>query len=313
VLFLNILFIKPAEYLKNKFNIPENISSFIIITIISIIIVTLINILIPSTLLSLKEISEKIANNLYIFSLNLSNFINKTLYYLNIENQIQSDQIYKMLIEQINKNIPSITEKTINIVIYSTKTIFNIILIIVLTFYTIKDYHKIKNFQSKLISKLFNIEQQKVEKIIEDSEEILRKFFIGQIIAATYIFLFTSITLSIFKVEQFFVIAFLSSIFELIPFIGAFIAFTISTLFIINKGIINTITFIIIATIAYQVLAKVIYPYFVGKILKISVMTIIISIMIGYKLYGIFGMAIAIPFISILKKIFLQDNNSTNN
>jgi len=306
VFFLNILLRPVVDYLKIKLKLSETISSFLIILVLSFMIITILNILIPSIYISIKEISEKINKNLYFFLVSISNSLNNIFSSIGIKTNIQSDQLYKVLVDQISKNIPSITEKTFSIILYSTKTIFNILLIIVLTFYTIKDYHLIKNFQTNLISKVFNLSSQQVGETITKIENILRKFFLCQLVAATYIFTFTFISLYIFQVEQFLVIATLAGLFELIPFIGAFISFTLSVIFIINKGITSTLIFIVIAIIAYQILAKVIYPYFAGKILKLSVITIIISLMMGYKLYGIFGMVIAIPLVSTLKVILFN-------
>ncbi|MFN4219365.1 MAG: AI-2E family transporter [bacterium] len=309
-IFLAVV-IKPlTDKIYQKFKISREFSSLILILFFFTIVITLFIILIPNLYDSLGDFIKILQENL---NLTIAAIINVINYYLSfIEIKIEYQKIIQNTINQINQNIPQITEKLINLIFSGGKTIFNIILITVLTFYTLKDYEKIRNYKINLFSKIFSLDKENLDKLVYEIEVILRKFLLGQIFAATYIFLFTLITLKSLGVKQYLIVAIISGIFELIPFIGAFLAFSISIIFLLNKGIISILIFIIIATIAYQILAKIIYPNIVGKILNISVITVLISIIIGFKLYGIFGMFIAVPFVAIIKNIIDKDLNKTH-
>lgn len=299
MLFFAII-IKPiVDKIEKNTKISKELSILLIITLFFATLITLIFILIPNIYNSISEIAKNLQENIKLTLTSLTNFISNKLPF--IQFSINYNQIYQNIIEQINRNIPQITEKAIQIIFSSGKIIFKIILIAVLTFYMIKDYEKIIEYKTKVLSKIFNIPIENIRELVSEIENIIRKFLLGQIFAATYIFIFTLITLFLFNIKQYFLIALIAAIFELIPFIGAFISFSISIIFILNKGILNVIIFILIATIAYQILAKIIYPNVVGKILNISVITVLISIMVGFKLYGIFGMFIAVPIVSIIK------------
>lgn len=314
IYFLTIFFsiiLKPiVDWLEKKYKLSTNFSSLIIIFLFFGIVITLFTILIPSLYYTLTEFAKTLQENLVALNNSLINIVNKYLSFLEVD--IQSEQIIKNILNQINQNIPKITEKILEILLSSSKIILNIILVTVLTFYHVKDYEKIKKFKINIISKLFSIKPQLVEKTTYVIEKILRKFLLGQIFAASYIFLFTLISLKIFNVKQYLIVATIAGIFELIPFIGAFIAFFISIIFLLNKGFLSVILFIILATIAYQILAKIIYPNIVGKILKISVISVLLSIIIGFKLYGIFGMFIAVPLASIIKNIIEENEEPSN-
>ncbi|MEN3014830.1 MAG: AI-2E family transporter [bacterium] len=300
-LFLSIVIKPQVDQITNKIGISRDFATLIIILLFFGFIITLILILIPSIYESIKDIAKTLQENINSIFISSINFFNNYLYFLGTK--INYSEVYQNILNQINQNIPKILERMIDIFLGGWKIIFNILLVAVLTFYTIKDYEKIKSYKAKLVSKIFNIPISNLESIISESETIIRKFILGQIFAATYIFLFTLISLYLFNVKQYFIAALIAGIFELIPFIGAFVAFTISIIFLLNKGIIPVLTFIIIATIAYQILAKIIYPNIVGKILNLSVITVLICILVGFKLYGIFGMFIAVPTISIIKNI----------
>lgn len=310
MLFFSII-IKPiTDSIQTKYKISREISTLVIIIFIFAITITLIVILIPNIYSSLLNILKTLQENLSSIFVSISNTLNQYLEFLDIK--IHSNQVYENLVKQLNENIPQITEKVFDIAFSGGKAIFNILLISVLTFYMVKDYEKIRNYKITILSRIFNTNVETIQEIVEVSEKVLRKFIVGQLFAATYIFLFTLISLHLFKVKEYFIVALIAGIFELIPFIGAFIAFSISIIFLIDKGVLNVIIFIILATIAYQILAKIIYPNVVGKILNISVITVLLSIMIGFKLYGIFGMFISVPTISILKILIEKKLNKTH-
>ncbi|MCS7243446.1 MAG: AI-2E family transporter [Candidatus Calescibacterium sp.] len=310
MLFFSIVIKPVVDRLNSKYSVSRELSTLVIIIFVLIIIITLLLILIPNIYSSITDIFKTLQENLNSILIAITNILNKYLHFLDIK--IESNQIQENLLRQLNQNIPQITEKIVDIALSGTKIIFNILLIAVLTFYMIKDYEKIRSYKIKVISWISNIPKEKAEEIALTIETVLRKFLFGQLFAATYIFLFTLISLYLFNVKEYFIVALIAGIFELIPFIGAFIALSISTLFLLNKGIINIIAFLIIAIIAYQVLAKIIYPNIVGKILNISVITVLISIIIGFKLYGIFGMFISVPTISIIKILIDKKINQTH-
>lgn len=309
LMFFFSIILKPiVEKINEKYKFSREFTTLIIIFFFFSILLTLLFILIPSVYNSLKTFTKTLQENLTLILTSGNEIINK--YLKNFYIEIEINNVYQNIINTINQNIPQITEKMINIVFSGGKTIFNILLIAVLTFYMIKDYEKIREYKIKIISFLLNTDKKEIENLYTLSEETLRKFLIGQLIAALYIFLFTLISLYFFGVKEYFLVATISGIFELIPFIGAFIAFSLSILFILSKGLIPTIIFITLAIIAYQVLAKIIYPNVVGKILNISVITVLLSIIIGFKLYGIFGMFIAVPTMSIIKNILDKKINN---
>ncbi|MCX7759187.1 MAG: AI-2E family transporter [bacterium] len=310
MLFFSIIIKPTIDRLNLKYRVSREFSTLVIIIFVLFIIITLLLILIPNIYSSITDIFKTLQENLNSILIALTNILNKYLHFLDVK--IESNQIQENLLKQLNQNIPQITEKIVDIALSGSKIIFNILLIAVLTFYMIKDYEKIRDYKIKVISWILNMPKEKTEEIALTIETVLRKFLFGQLFAATYIFLFTLISLYLFNVKEYFIVALIAGIFELIPFIGAFIALSISTLFLLNKGIINIIVFLIIAIIAYQILAKIIYPNIVGKILNISVITVLISIIIGFKLYGIFGMFISVPTISIIKILIDKKINQTH-
>lgn len=301
-------FKKKSPLIKKILNFSNDFIIFILISFFIFLITIIILILTPTIYSSLKDIASNITDFIKSILILINNYFVFLKINLGLEN-INLDEIYKNIINEINNYIPNLANLLLNFVVNSTTIIGKIILVGILTFYFVKDYNKILDFYLKLFTK--NQEQvEKLKEIINIIEHTISKFIIGQLFAATYIFFFIFIILSLLKVKNGFIIALIAGIFELIPFIGAFIGFFLSTIFIIPLGLEKIIIFIIYITIIYQLLAKLIYPNFVGKILDISVITVLLSLLIGYKLAGIIGMFISIPIASIIKKIIIKNYNT---
>ncbi len=56
--------------------------------------------------------------------------------------------------------------------------------------------------------------------------------------------------------------------------------------------------------IGYQLLAKVIYPYVMGKLLELSPVTVLFSILCGAEVGGLAGMFVAVPIAASIKAVF---------
>ncbi len=301
-------FKKKYPFIRKILNFSNDFIIFILISFFIFLITIIILILTPTIYSSLRDIASNITDFIKSILILINNYFVFLKINLGLEN-INLDEIYKNIINEINNYIPNLANLLLNFVVNSTTIIGKIILVGILTFYFVKDYNKILDFYLKLFTK--NQEQvEKLKEIINIIEHTISKFIIGQFFAATYIFFFIFIILSLLKVKNGFIIALIAGIFELIPFIGAFIGFFLSTIFIIPLGLEKIIIFIIYITIIYQLLAKLIYPNFVGKILDISVITVLLSLLIGYKLAGIIGMFISIPIASIIKKIIIKNYNT---
>ncbi|MGC8734359.1 MAG: AI-2E family transporter [bacterium] len=291
-------------FLKKFFNFSNDFIAFSLISFFISLILVIILIITPALYSSIKDIASNIIDFLKTTLLLIDKYFLFLKSNLGLEN-VKLDELYKNIINEANNYIPNLANFLLNLVLNSTKIIGKIILIGILTFYFVRDYDKIIDFYLNIFTKE-NKQKEELTKIINLIEETISKFIIGQFFAAIYIFTFIFIILFIFKVKNSFIIALLAGTFELVPFIGAFIGFFLSIIFIIPLGIQKLIIFIIYITIVYQLLAKIIYPRFIGKILDISVITVLISLLIGYKIAGITGMFISIPIASIIKKIITK-------
>ena len=101
----------------------------------------------------------------------------------------------------------------------------------------------------------------------------------------------------------------LTALTAFIPIVGAFIGGFIGAILIVVIDPIKALIFIIFIIILQQVEGNLIYPHVVGKNMGIPSIWVLVAITIGGSLFGIMGMIIGLPIVSIIYAIIKENTN----
>ena len=125
-----------------------------------------------------------------------------------------------------------------------------------------------------------------------------------------------SIVLSVMGVKYAVLLGFLIGIFNLIPYFGAIIGVTLATLItIFTGGITQAIWVLVVLIILQQIDANIINPKIVGDALEISRILIIFSVTVGGAYFGVLGMFLGVPVVSVIKMMlddYIEQNENKN-
>lgn len=204
-------------------------------------------------------------------------------------------KLYAELPSELVKNMSlnEVGEKVLQIINNWTSNIKNIIANIFysvfISFYFLLGHEKVTNFFKKYIP--LNLK--------EEISTNLRIYVKGTLIDTLILFIISLITFYALKMPYSFLFAIIISITNIIPFIGPYIGGipAILVAFGVNYkfGIIIFITIIILQFIE----SNFIQPYIMSKSLKINPIIIIIGLIIFGYFFGIIGMLISSPIISV--------------
>lgn len=159
----------------------------------------------------------------------------------------------------------------------------------------------------KFILKLFSEErQQKVRGVIEKTATISQHYLFGRCILMIILAILYSIGLGLSGGSNFILISLIAAVLSLIPFvgniIGLFIALTFGNLTTGETSVL--IGVIITFTIAQIIDSYFLQPYVLGSKVNIHPLFIIIVVILGNAVWGIIGMAFAIPVLGIINSAF---------
>ena len=294
---------------KKKTNNLKRTASIIlsIITIIAVITIILI-LIIPQFFEVIKNLISNIPN----FLEDTKNFaIDITKRIPEVNNFIQSIQIntdtIKTSLMDISKNVLDITiTQASNLV----STIFNFIIAIVFAVYILANKEGLKVQAKKFIYARLDKEKAdyvlKVSRLARDS---FRSFLTGQAKEAIILGSLCALGMFILGIPYAGPIGALTAITAFIPIVGAFISGFIGAVLIVAVDPIKAIIFLIFIVVLQQVEGNLIYPHVVGKNIGLPSIWVLVAITIGGSLFGIMGMIVGLPVVSIIYAIVSENTN----
>lgn len=179
----------------------------------------------------------------------------------------------------------------------------SLLLVIIYVFFLIRYRSHFKLF----ILKLFSEEkQQKVKKVISKTSNVAQNYLRGKLILISLLCICYSIGLGISGVNNFILVSIIAAFLTLIPFLGNVIGFMIAIAFgyVVNGEISILIGIVITFTVAQFIESYVLEPYIVGDKIDLHPFFVIIVIIVGNLIWGIIGMALAVPILGILNVLF---------
>ena len=144
-----------------------------------------------------------------------------------------------------------------------------------------------------------------VFEIIDNIQFMVKKYLVGLFLQMIIVTILSFIAYTIIGVKYNFMLAILTGILNILPYIGIFTALLIGALITFATAGISHVLFIVIAIVVIHAIdGNIIMPRVVGSKVKINSLIVIIGLVVGEMIWGIAGMLLTIPILAILKIIF---------
>jgi len=164
-------------------------------------------------------------------------------------------------------------------------------------------------YRRHLVRFLFYIFEENKHKsilsIIYTTQKMVKQYLIGLIIQIIIVFTLTFFALEFLDVKYSFLIALITGVFNVIPYVGIISSMIIASVLTFATSDPGDVIFVMISYfIVHAIDANIVMPKIVGSKVKINSLIVIIGLVIGELLWGIMGMFLAIPILAISKIIF---------
>ena len=181
--------------------------------------------------------------------------------------------------------------------------IFNLILIIVISFYLSIREKGIEGFLRIIIPDHY---EDYVLNLWKRAEHRIALWVQGQFVLSLLIGILTYLGLMILGVKYALVLALITAIFELIPF-GMILAVVPAIVFAYTDGGVSLAFWVAgLYIVIHQFENYLIQPLVIKKVVGISPLVVILSLLIGFKLAGFWGLILAVPM-AVAMLEFLDD------
>ncbi len=170
-------------------------------------------------------------------------------------------------------------------------------LVMIFTFYFTVDKDKVKSFIVRNIPEKYKRDVMYVAVRINDA---LLEFVKGRLLMAIFVGLITMIALLIVRVDFAIIIGFVTCIADIIPYIGPLLGFLPAVLFAFMESPMKALIVGIIFVLIQWAENNIIAPKLLGDKIGLNPLLILIAIIIGGGMFGVMGMILGVPLISVI-------------
>ena len=187
-------------------------------------------------------------------------------------------------------------------------TLFDAFVAIIVSIYLLAERGEILNFARKFCKAMFKRNTYKeIAKNFRRSNDVFFKFLSSQILDALIMGTVASIAMSILQVKYAVLLGFMIGIFNLIPYFGAIVAVIVAGIITaLTGGISQAIWMAIVVIVLQQIDSNIINPRITGTNLNISPILVIFAVTIFGAYFGVIGMFLAVPIVTVIK-LWLED------
>ncbi len=203
---------------------------------------------------------------------------------------------------RITENIQNYLGRASSIITNAIGSVVNIVISFVtapiLLYYMLKEGEKLKPAVVKLApKKVRNV----FASFLSDTNKQLSLYIRGQILVAIGVAIMFLIGYNIIGLPYGSVLALVSGILNVIPYLGTFIAIVPAFIIAIVHSPVMVLYVLIVFTIEQTIEGRILSPKILGDNLEIHPITILIVLLVSGRLFGFSGIIIGVPLYAIIK------------
>lgn len=277
------------------------VASMVIFLVFILIIFAFFSMLIPTIYTQLNDLIASLPG---IFN-SVRNWITNFLNNFNSSDMVDvasiEANIFKSMEDlgtNITTNLPSMIMNAVGVVFSGLGTMA---ISLVVGLYLLFDFNNATDHLLKYIPKTHKYE---IETLINQIGEELRKCVRGTLTVACMVFVCDSLGFALAGLKAPILFGLLCGITDLIPYIGPYIGGAAAVIVGFSQSPMIGIIVLIIAVVVQLVENYVLQPVVMSKTVELHPVTIIIGLLIFGHFFGIIGMILAMPIMSLIKVVY---------
>ncbi len=265
----------------------------------------LLILLIPQTIESLTEFMAN--SSAYIESIKafIAKYAEKIDFIeINVDELIgSSNEVLASVMTWLTNNY----QQFINLFYQLGSHLFSLIIVLAMSIYALLDRKNIKKGLMKL-EKVVLGEQKahRLNEIVERGDTITMRFLGSNLLDAVIIAVINFIFLSIFKCPYALILSIMLGVFNFVPTFGPIAGGILGAIIVllVKPGLV--IAFVIFTFVLQQIDGNVIKPVLFGDTTGLSPFWVLVSIVVGGRMFGIAGMILGVPVFALLSTVYSE-------
>jgi len=187
-----------------------------------------------------------------------------------------------------------IPEMTVDV----ARGIFNLVLVLILTFYFLKDFEMVKDSLYLVIPRK---NRARARKILHEIDTSLGRYVRGQLLVSLLVAAATYLSLLLLGVDFALILALVAGVTNVIPYFGPFLGAIPAVLTALLQAPALALKTALVYTIIQQAESHFIAPQVLGKSLGLHPLVVILALLAGGQFLGLPGLMVAVPATAVAR------------
>ena len=275
--------------------LATTLSTLILLGVIS----AFIGMLIPQLVKSIRSLVPLITDFVNEHEADINDYLLK--YDLITEESIELNSIWENILATISQYVDVVLSNVMSVLSFTYSLLYNCLIGLVASFYLLLEKDHIATRFKKIAYAMFK--RETTETMIywtRKANAIFGGFTTGKIIDSLIIGIICYISMLILRLDYAVLISAIVGLTNFIPFFGPFIGAVPSVLILAIIEPRQALVFTIYILVLQQIDGNIIGPKILGDYVGISSLWIMISIVIGSRLFGFIGMLLSVPVFALI-------------
>ena len=289
---------RPLANKLRKWGLSKSLSAIISLVVIFAIVILALSYIIPIIVTQVTQLIKDLPT-LYTSAINKINLLLYERFGLDYQISSNIDEL-----GIISDYLGDIVSYSLNTVQKVGSFLFSAVTAIIISFFMVKDMDRTKNSLIVFLSK--NSKDSNRYKMLVEMDDILNSYVRGLLLDSIIVGIMTTVVCMVLQLKYAVIFGIIITFLNLIPYIGAVISYTITSIYAFTVGgpVLAIITFI--ASFIIQMIdANILQPNIIAKSVKLHPVVVICGLLVFERLFGMFGMLFAMPVLAIAK-IFIK-------
>lgn len=201
---------------------------------------------------------------------------------------------------KIKEQLDALLQKSLSLTIQMFSAVMDMVMLGFITFFFLKDGRRMKKAVVRWVPNRY-FEMALI--ILHKTEQQLGKYLRGQLLVAIIVGALSVAALYLLHIRYYFFIGTMAGLANMIPYFGPVVgAVPAMIIALMDYGSFGPVAAVAVAFASIQLFENIfISPFIVSRSVELHPLSVIIVILIGGQLLGIFGMLLAVPVACILK------------
>lgn len=303
----------PMNFIENKcFKVKNKLSrtSSLLLAILTVffIVFIVLFLVIPELVQTVSSLSSTFND----FILNVDVWIYETFNNPMILSMIESvelnwESIFNEIMMLLQNGAGSLISSSMNVTVSIVSWVITGVVAFIFSIYILLQKETLARQLKKVLYALFKSSYvQTFYKVSSLSYTTFCNFIAGQCLEAFILGSMFFVVMLILNMPYALLVGVLLCVTALIPIVGGFIGCFVGAFLIMIQDPMQALLFLVVFVVIQQIEGNLIYPIVVGNSVGLPSIWVLVSVTVGGSLFGIVGMLVAIPIVSVLYTLFRE-------